>query len=161
MLGVLRADGETGGGAGGGALSSTAPWSTAPAPTIAQLDGLVETFTRVGLRVQFSQKGRPRPVPPGVDLVTYRVVQEALTNAQRYGTGQAHLTLDYRPDALLVRVDNPVDPDRPAPDLPSGTGHGLVGIRERAVAVGGTATPGLLTPSSYRLEVVLPLGEHP
>ncbi|WP_341483727.1 sensor histidine kinase [Streptomyces cathayae] len=77
-----------------------------------------------------------RPPAPAVDLAAYRIVQEALTNVRKHaGADHARLCLHYRPQWLTVTVedDGCARPDRP----PSGTGHGLIGMRERAASVGG------------------------
>ena len=132
-----------------------APGPGSPLRGLAQLDALVASFATAGLVVTWSLSGQPRPIGTAVDLVAYRVLREALTNAQKHGTGTASLTVDHRPRHLRLLVTNPL-PDRP-PGGSTGpvTRHGLLGMSERVSAVGGTLTTG---PSDghYRVEAVLP-----
>jgi signal transduction histidine kinase len=107
---------------------------TAPAPGLDQLDALVETTGRAGLCTTRRTQGQPRPLGQLADLAAYRVVQESLTNALKHGSGTADLLVDHQPDAVVIEVRNPLRADGvPSP----GTGHGLVGMRERIAAVGG------------------------
>lgn len=129
---------------------------TTPVPGLAQLDSLVASFATAGLAVETTLTGKPRVVGAGVDLVTYRVLQEALTNAHKHGTGTAHLRLAYTPSALDVQVTNPVK--TPASSgSGSSVGHGLLGMRERTLAVGGVleAAPGPV--GQFHVDVRLPL----
>jgi len=137
----------------------------------------VESFGAAGLRVDWSLHGSPRELPATVDLVAYRVLEEGLTNALKHGTGSAHLDVDYRPASLRLRVVNairvpvaagqrlrPAAAGRPGPVDGSahGTGHGLLGMRERAAAVGGTVSAaGAGQGDSFRVEVDLPLEPQP
>ena len=111
---------------------------TAPSPSLAVLDDLITDFRASGLPVDLRVLGTPEEVSPGMSLAIYRVAQESLTNALRYGTGEhAHVTLEWAAGHVMVVVSNPVDPD---------TGHspihehrGLAGIRRRCALYGGTA----------------------
>lgn len=136
---------------------ATAP--TVPAPGLAQLDELVSSFASAGLVVDSSVRGQPVDVGSSVGLVTYRLVQEALTNAHKHGTGTAHLLLDYGPSVLTVSVDNPVRraPGRAVTDESPDAGHGLLGMRERAAAVGGVLKASARPSGSFRVEALLPL----
>jgi signal transduction histidine kinase len=126
---ALRADGEL------------VPRS--PVAGLEQLDELVAQTREVGLPVKLERIGEVRTLPTRVELAAYRIVQEALTNARRHAQASAaRVVLDYRCDALEVRV---ADNGRGIPtgrtgDIRDGdgTGHGLRGMRERAVALGGT-----------------------
>lgn len=112
---------------------------TAPAPTLGQLDELVASFASAGLAIDWSLRGQPTDVGSALELVAYRLLQEALTNAHKHGTGTAHLLINYEPSALTLSVDNPVRPrslSQQASSAPA-AGHGLTGMRERAAAVGG------------------------
>jgi signal transduction histidine kinase len=105
-----------------------------PQPTLAELRPLIDGVPVAGLRVT----GEPRPVPADVELAAYRIVQEALTNAVKHAAaGRVDVHLDWSPEALTVTVAD----DGAGAGGPGG-GHGLVGIRERAVACGGTARTG-------------------
>lgn len=118
MLGLLRS--ETG-------LRS-------PQPTLAQLPALIDGVPVAGLRVT----GEPRPMTADVELAAYRIVQEALTNAVKHAAaGRVDVHLDWSPQALTLTVTD----DGAGTGGPGG-GHGLVGIRERAIACGGTARTG-------------------
>ena len=108
----------------------------APQPSLANLERLVEQVRRAGLPIDLSITGEPGPVPPGVDLSAYRIVQESLTNVMKHsGEGAtATVTIAYSADDLRVTV---ADDGRGAA-APNGSGHGLAGIRERVAVVGGT-----------------------
>ncbi|WP_146174677.1 sensor histidine kinase [Umezawaea tangerina] len=144
LLGVLRRPEE-----------SDTP--TEPVPGLARLGSLVETFRASGLRLRWTSSGEVRELPATVDLVAYRVVQEALTNAHRYGTDVAHLSVAYTPTDLSLEVVNALG-TRPRA---VGTGLGLVGMRERAGAVGGSMCAGLDRDDLFHVHVTLPLGKQP
>ncbi|MQA01688.1 MAG: histidine kinase [Streptosporangiales bacterium] len=104
-------------------------------PGIASLDTLVSHHATAGLTVTLHSTGTPRPLAGVVDQGAYRIVQEALSNAARHGTGSARIVLTYRAEALDVTVTNPV---RAATASRPGGGHGLIGMRERASMLGGS-----------------------
>ncbi|TYP90525.1 sensor histidine kinase [Blastococcus xanthinilyticus] len=144
--------------------------SGAPAPGLARLDALIESFAAAGLEVDWSLSGAPQDLAPTVDLVAYRVLEEGLTNALKYGTGTAHLSVEYRTTTLVLQVRNTVriltpagsaheTPDGPAPSgsALSGTGHGLLGMRERAAAVGGSLTAAPTPAGTFLVTAELPL----
>ena len=108
---------------------------TASLPTVDGLGGLVDTMRAAGLAVTWSRRGEPRPLAPAVSLAAYRITQEALTNAAKHGSGSADLTTEWDDTGLVVRVANPIGG---APG--AATGHGLVGMRERAAINGGRLT---------------------
>jgi signal transduction histidine kinase len=104
-----------------------------PQPGLEGLSALVEDARHAGLDVSVTVDGTPRPLPPGLDLAAYRIVQEALTNARRHsGAKSAALTVDYTDTSvrLEVRDDGSGGPG-------SSDGHGLIGMRERAAVYGG------------------------
>jgi signal transduction histidine kinase len=113
-----------------------------PTPGLGQIADLLGWARAAGLAVELDDQVGAREVPVAVGLTAYRVVQESLTNAARHGTGTARVTLRGDADALHVEVANPVAGPRgaavPTPAAGGGTGHGLVGMRERVHAVGGT-----------------------
>lgn len=124
--------------------------SAEPSPGLSQLPRLFESFDRAGLRVTMDNKGTPTPLPPGVDLTAYRIIQEALTNVGKHaGTSTARIRLSWNRNRLSITVaddgDGDGDDSRAATtsDGPSFTGpgwpsgYGLIGMRERAAAVGG------------------------
>ncbi|MBO2462877.1 sensor histidine kinase [Actinomadura violacea] len=112
----------------------------APQPTLDDLPALAAQVSGAGLRVGCSAEGEPRPLPADCGVAAYRIAQEALTNVVKHaGAGTAEIRLTWADDALTISV---VDDGRGAgTGLPSG-GNGLIGIRERAAACGGTATAG-------------------
>jgi len=146
LLLVLRRSGDDG---------ATEP--AEPVPGLSRLGGLVESLTAAGLRVRHEQAGVARQPPVAVDLAAYRIIQEGLTNAHKHGRGEALLRVEYRPDALLVQIRNPLPTESPPP--PAGTGHGLTGMRERAQAVGGSLRAGAGPDGTFHLDARLPLPE--
>ncbi len=107
-----------------------------PLPGIGQLDALVAAAGEANLPVEVRIDGEPQPLPPGIDLTAYRIVQEALTNAIKHaGPANAHVTVRYRPDALELEVTD--DGAGASNGHRNGVGHGLVGMRERTALYGG------------------------
>ncbi|MFE0572210.1 sensor histidine kinase [Streptomyces albogriseolus] len=132
----------------------------APQPTLGRLEALVENTRAAGLTVTTEVTGARRPLPPGVELSAYRIVQEALSNVLRHAPGAtAHVTLAYGPGALRVEVANTEPTREPQPS--AGAGHGLLGMRERAVMLGGTLTAGPWSGRGYRVEARLPVSAPP
>lgn len=106
-------------------------------PGLASLDTLVAQHTATGLDVVLDTAGAPRPLTGGSDQAAFRILQEALTNAARHGTGAARVELTFGDEALEVVVTNELPPGV----TPHATGgHGLVGMRERASLLGGVLT---------------------
>jgi signal transduction histidine kinase len=132
--------------------------STEPAPGLAQVDALVDSLRRAGLDVTWRVSGQRVDLAPGADLAAYRLVQEALTNAHKHGSGTAELSIGYRPGALDVRTTNPVRA-RLAAEVERG-GHGLVGMRERVAALGGRFEAGARD-GVFEVRAQLPTGELP
>jgi signal transduction histidine kinase len=119
--------------------------SLAPQPGLASLDQLRAEMGQAGLPVQARVEGQPAPLPPGVDLAAYRIVQEALTNTLRHG-GPAHadVLVRYHKHALELEIlDDGCGPG-PGPTSRAGgqSGHGLVGMRERVTLYDGTLHAG-------------------
>ncbi|MCK7625865.1 histidine kinase [Streptomyces sp. RS10V-4] len=111
-----------------------------PQPTLQDLPGLLRQVARAGLEVASTAEGAPRPVPADCAAAAYRIVQEALTNVVKHaGAGRAEVRLRWCGDGLEIRVTD--DGRGAGQGLPSG-GNGLIGLRERAAACGGTATAG-------------------
>jgi signal transduction histidine kinase len=109
---------------------------TRPQHGVADLPALAEEYTRAGLRVDFDADGVAR-LPIGLDLSTYRIVQEGLTNALKHAPGSAvRVRLTQRESELAIEVRNGPAAARTAPAVPSG--HGLVGLRERVALFGGS-----------------------
>jgi signal transduction histidine kinase len=123
-----------------------------PQPGMAGLPGLVETMSASGIDVDLSVTGEVRPLPAGLDLAAYRIVQEGLTNVRRHSDARrAAVRIRFDPDRLGIEVH-----DRgPAALEPDRGGHGLVGVRERAALYGGTVTAGPDGQGGFRLCVQL------
>ena len=133
---------------------------TAPQPMLDGLGDLVAGVRRAGLEVETVVSGTPRPLPPGVELSAYRIVQEALSNVMRHAPGaDVRVELEYAPAELDLRVVN--GPPGAAPSGPPGPGHGVLGMRERAAMLGGDLTVGPTAQGGYAVAAVLPLsGSH-
>jgi signal transduction histidine kinase len=128
--------------------------SLAPQPSLKELGALVEQVRAAGLPVQVAIEGEPRDLPPGVDLSAFRIVQEALTNALRHaGPARARVVLRYLADDLELEIS---DDGRGTGDE-SGSGYGLVGMRERVDVYGGELQAGRRPGGGYALRVRLPL----
>ena len=141
LLGVLRADAD-------------GEPERAPQPGLAQLNELVETARAAGSEVRLTLHGEVTPLPAGIDLCAYRILQEALTNARRHAPGaDVDVEIGYGADTLRLRVrDHGPGPGDAQPD-----GHGLLGMRERAIMVGGTLTIGPADGGGFVVEAELPV----
>jgi signal transduction histidine kinase len=133
-----------------------------PQPDVEQLDDLIEQCRTSGLAVDFKVEGTPRPLPSGVELTAYRIVQEALTNTRKHGgpNAGASVRLVYFDDGLGLLVE---DDGTGAPHElyeeggADGQGHGLIGMRERVGMVGGTLDAGPRPGGGFRISALLPL----
>jgi signal transduction histidine kinase len=146
LLGVLRQDGDP-------------QASLAPVPGLANLDVLLAEVAEAGLAVRLRVEGAPAPLPAGVDLSAYRIVQEALTNVIKHaGPAHAQVTIRYRDQEVAVEV---IDDGRGvaavAGDGGKGTGHGLLGMAERVAAFGGDLEVGPRPGGGFRVAARLPL----
>jgi signal transduction histidine kinase len=139
----------------------------APAPGLARLGRLIERTNGAGVHVSLECSGQVRAVPAGVDLSAYRIIQEALTNVVKHAGGGAHcvVSLDYGEEALHIRVTDDgggslvLSPASPgALGVPvGGTGHGIIGMRERANLCGGDFSAGALPGGGFEVNAMLPL----
>ncbi|MFJ1972293.1 sensor histidine kinase [Streptomyces sp. NPDC087903] len=133
-----------------------------PQPDVEQIDDLVQQCRGSGLPVDFKIEGTPRPLPSGVELTAYRIVQEALTNTRKHGgpNAGASVRLVYFDDGLGLLVE---DDGKGAPHElyeeggADGRGHGLIGMRERVGMVGGTLDAGPRPGGGFRISALLPL----
>ncbi len=144
LLGVLREDTQ----------ASVA--DRQPQPRLLQLNELLdEARDASGSGIRLIVRGHMAALDPGIELAAYRIVQEALTNARRHAESAAvDVELHYTADALRLRVrDN--GPGPPPATPPSG-GHGLLGMRERAAAVGGELRTGSAYGGGFAVEATLP-----
>jgi signal transduction histidine kinase len=131
----------------------------APQPGIDRLDALIAAVRGAGLAVDLRVRGPERPLPSGVGLSAYRIVQEALSNTLRHAPGaRATVEVGYQPDHLRIRVRNDAPAVRADRVQPAPPGHGIIGMRERAVMLGGTLSAGPTSDGGYLVEATLPLG---
>ncbi|NEE03460.1 sensor histidine kinase [Phytoactinopolyspora halotolerans] len=131
--------------------------STDPAPGLSQLPALLSTFGRAGLDVSMFEDGAARALPPAVDLTAYRIIQEALTNVTKHAaTSHAQVHVTWSREYVSITVSDDGGGPRTSPDRPAG--YGLIGMRERAAAVGGTLTAGARAEGGFLVAAQLPLG---
>jgi signal transduction histidine kinase len=143
LLGAMRQDGQQ--------LALT------PQPGLDNLEALVEDVARAGLPVQLHVEGRRVPLPRSIDLTTYRIIQEALTNVVKHArASKAVVTIRYDPGALEIAVRD----DGQGSRHPDGVGHGLVGIRERVKIYGGEMSTENVAGGGFVLRARLPLGSE-
>lgn len=128
--------------------------SLAPAPGLDSLGALVERVTAAGVPVELSIRGR-EPLPPGLEVTVYRVVQEALTNALKHAQG-SRCGVDISVDSKALRLVVANTAGRPALGA-SGAGLGLVGMRERVALFGGALEAGPRSDGGFRVEACFPL----
>jgi signal transduction histidine kinase len=155
VLGVLRRrDGDT--------------HELAPAPTLADLDDLVDRVRGAGVPVELTCSGSSPSLPQGLELSVYRIVQEALTNVVKHaGSAKTSIRIEQRPDSLEVTVTNraPVNGSSPARHVEDDNGHkqrdghGIIGMAERASAFGGSLTASPLRDGGFEVHALLPLME--
>ncbi|WP_436738457.1 sensor histidine kinase [Streptomyces sp. BBFR102] len=168
MLGVLRAGEALSGSARAGVplaavgVAAAAAASRAGAaedgPSLAELEELLGHSRAAGMSVELSVQGEARGYAPQVEQAAYRVVQEALTNVHKHAAGAgAVVRLAHRGDEVAMQVENGPPPARAgaAAMLPSG-GNGLVGMRERVLALGGVFVSGETEAGGFRVSAVLP-----
>ncbi|MFJ9820220.1 sensor histidine kinase [Streptomyces sp. NPDC101151] len=130
---------------------------TEPAPGLSRLADLVGTFHSAGLPVEVARTDQGSGLPAAVDLAAYRIVQEALTNVQK------HAGTDAKAEVSVVRVGPNIevtvldDGAGPAGEPGAGGGHGLLGMRERVTALGGTLTTGPRYGGGFRVHAILPV----
>jgi signal transduction histidine kinase len=125
----------------------------APQPGLDELDSLLEQTGRAGLPAQLHVDGDPFPLPRGIDLSAYRIVQEGLTNALKHArANSADVTVRYLPDELQLEVRD--DGEGSGTD---GVGHGLIGVRERVKIYGGEMSAGTANGRGFVLAARLPL----
>jgi signal transduction histidine kinase len=125
------------------------------APGLSQLDTLAERARASGLPVQVSVEGEPRPLSAALDLVSYRVVQEALTNAMKHaGPARARVRVTFTSDSLELEI---VDTGRGPRAERSASGQGLVGMRERLTLYGGRLETGRHAGGGFHVVARIPL----
>jgi signal transduction histidine kinase len=146
VLGVLRQ------------VDEAAPRS--PAPGLGRLGEVVSRATAAGLPVEVEVEGEANGLPPGVDRAAYRIVQESLTNVTRHaGPARATVRISYGERDLVVQIDD--DGLGGSANGATSAGNGILGMRERAAALGGTVQTGPRPGGGFRVRAWLPVDEAP
>ena len=123
-------------------------------PGLAGVDALAERARAAGLPVEVHVEGERAPLPAGIDLAAFRIVQEALANASKHaGPAHARVSITYEPRAIALEIDD----DGRGPNGAAGGGHGLVGMRERVALYGGTLETGRRVTGGFAVRARLPL----
>jgi signal transduction histidine kinase len=144
LLGLLHREGE--------------PAELAPQPGLERLEELLEGFRRAELPVELRVEGERRVLPSGVDVSAFRIIQEALTNVLKHsGRVPVTLTLRFSDDRVRLQIVNRSNGHRPQ-SAGSSIGHGLIGMRERVMLLGGSFTAGPEPDGRFRVECDLPIG---
>jgi signal transduction histidine kinase len=145
VMGLLTMDGDDGDPAG-----------LTPQPGLDRLEALVQRVRDAGTPVDLTVVGEPRPLLPGVELTTYRIVQEALTNTVKHAAGAtATVRVEYRADELRVEITD--TGGTATPSATNGNGRGLIGLRERLAVYGGDLHAGRRVSGGYRVTAQIPL----
>jgi signal transduction histidine kinase len=141
-----------------------------PAPGLADLDRLVARTASAGVQVDVNRRGTRRELPAGLDLSAYRIVQEALTNVVKHArTSSCQVLIGYGHDELVLEVTDSgaglpamalagdAAPDSVFRDAIGGSGHGIIGMRERVSLLGGEFSAGPLPGYGFGVSAHLPL----
>jgi signal transduction histidine kinase len=167
MLGVLRAGEDVGRRAAAVPLAAVGEAAAAAAsravaedgPCLSELEELIGQSAAAGMVVDLSVEGEVRSYAAEVEQTAYRVVQEALTNVHKHAAGaKTHVRLAHRVSEIAMQVENEPPPEpgsASAAGLPSG-GNGLLGMRERVVALGGVFVSGRTDAGGFRVSAVIP-----
>ena len=143
MLGILRRTDEE--------------LALSPQPSLEHLEALIEKVRASGIPVELRVEGEPEPLPPGVGLSAYRIVQEALTNTLKHaGPARAEVMIHYRDDELELEISD----DGAGNGKGEGPGQGLIGMRERVALYGGTLESGKRLDTGYLVRARLPLNPN-
>jgi len=141
LVGMLREDSED---------------ELSPQPGLDDLPHLTAQVREAGLPVELTVEGNKRPLPVGIELSAYRIVQEALTNALKHaGNATALVYVRYGDDALELEIID--DGPGSAAPITTGGGHGLTGMRERVALYGGRIDTGHKPSGGFRVRVLLPV----
>lgn len=144
LLGILRTDDDA--------------VSLSPQPGMTEVDGLLSQMRAAGLDVDLRVEGEPHPLPPGVDLVAYRVVQESLVNVLKHaGKARATVSVHYDEQSLSLEIINTGTGERPTALADGEPGHGLIGMRERVALYGGRFESGANGDDGFAVRARLPL----
>jgi signal transduction histidine kinase len=128
-----------------------------PQPGLDGLDALVKRIERTGLPVRIRIDGEPFPLPRGIDLSAYRIVQEGLTNTVKHAAAsRAEVTVHYARDEIRIDVCD----DGQGAGTNDGLGHGLIGVRERVNLYGGEMSAGTVNGRGFVLSTRLPVAHE-
>jgi signal transduction histidine kinase len=135
------------------------PEPRSPAPGLAQLEGVIATTTAAGVDVRLDVSGKPRDLPTGVDLAAFRIIQESLTNVIRHArAATARIVIAYGLADVVIQIqDDGRGGDGHGPSAAGG--NGLLGMRERAAALGGELEAGPHAAGGFRVWARLPIDE--
>jgi len=148
VMGLLTMDGDV--------LGQDAAADLAPQPGLDGLDALVQRMRDSGVEVELVVRGRRGPLPSGIELTVYRLVQEALTNTVKHAAGASvRVLVEYGGDHLRVEVTD--TGGRAGATAGTGTGRGLIGLRERLSVYGGTLQAGPRLTGGYRVQARIPV----
>lgn len=129
-----------------------------PAPGLAQLEVLIATARQAGIPTTVVTRGEAQPLPPSVDLAAYRIIQEALTNTLRHaGPASAEVCISYEQRRVCIDVADDGQGTATVSEPPERSGHGIIGMRERAAAAGGTLEAGQRPGGGFGVRACLPL----
>lgn len=139
------------------------PASYAPMPGLAQVPQVAERVRAAGVPVEVRTAGAARPLPAGVELCAYRIVQEALTNVIKHAyPARATVLVEYQPHRLVITISNDGRREQPVgANISRPSGHGLIGMRERARLYGGSVDAGPRAEGGFRVCLTLPIPAEP
>ena len=127
-----------------------------PSPTIEHLDDLLSTYIDAGMTLSVDVRGTPHEVSAAAELALVRIIQEALTNATKHAPGSTvALEIDWSTDSVRLSVINERPTRQGLPDH-EGTGHGLIGMRERAAIAEGSISAGPTPEGGYQVTAAFP-----
>lgn len=130
--------------------------SSAPLPGLGDIEPLVDGLKEAGMDVRLTVTGDPPAASPGIQLAAYRVLQEALTNTMRHGrSAPVEVAITYHRERIELLVENEVHVDAIPP---KGEGHGVIGMRERVAAIGGSLEAGPSPDGRWRVKALIPTG---
>ena len=136
------------------------PIALSPQPGLAQLDDLLATVRDAGIQIELDVSGDPPVLPAGLDLTAYRIVQEALTNVLKHANARCvRVGVAFGRNLLDLRVsdDGAAGDGSPFELSAAGSGHGLIGMRERAKVFGGSITAGWQDGGGWMVHARLPV----
>jgi signal transduction histidine kinase len=147
LLGVLRREEASG------------TSERAPQPGLGELGELLDQARGAGLPVSFRVEGDPQPLPGGIALAAYRIVQESLTNTRKHAgpVASAFVTLRYTDEALVLAISDDGRGPLGGAAMPAAAGHGLTGMRERVGMYGGSVAAGPRPGGGFEVVATLPL----